>query len=289
MFRRRNIEPATTPSQHRTPSGWHRDEWQSYDSVAAEYEQRNVPRHEPAARDLVELTGIEPGQRVLDVGTGTGVAAAAALEATGPGGLVVGVDPSAPMLSLARVRATGARFVVGQALDLPFRDWRFDAVIANFVLSHFTRYETGLHDMLRVLRDGGRLGVTNWAGSEDEFGRAWREVAEGLVGRELYNDSVLRAIPWQQHFSDPVRLEEALERAGLRGVEVHDRRYRFEMTLEEYIAGQESRIVSRSLQRIMGDAIWERFRAQIREEFHRRFRDPIGDTRAVWIAVGRKA
>ena len=293
MFRRRNPGSAAPPGgeagRQRTPSGWHHDEWQSYDAVAPEYDRLITPQHEPAGRDLVELTGISAGQRVLDVGAGTGIATAAAVDAAGPEGFVVGLDPSASMLALARSRAAGSRLVVGEALDLPFKTERFDAVIANFVVSHFTQYETGLHDMVRVLRRDGRMGVSNWGGPEDEFGRTWRETAEALIGKELYRDAVRRAIPWQERFGTPGRLEEALDRAGLRAVSVEKRRYRFEHRLDDYLEGQENRIVSRSLQRIMGDAIWERFRGQVRERFHERFRDPIGDTREVWFAVGKKA
>ncbi len=288
MFRRRKPTPVQPVPQQRTPSGWHQEDWQSYDHVAETYERVNAPRFSVPARDLVALAGVEPGHRVLDVGTGTGVAAAAAAEATGGEGLIVGLDPAPKMLGFARAKEAGIRWLVGEALDLPFVDGSFDRVLGNFVVSHFTRYETALFDMFRVLRPGGLLALSNWGAVEDEFGRTWRSVAESLVGKDLYRDAVRRGLPWQEHFSGPDRFADALHRAGLRQVRVEHREYRFEMTQESYLEGQETRMVARSLRRVMGDAIWERFRVQVRDDFRRRFADPIGDTRDVWFGLGRK-
>src|SRR5438874_2041401 len=79
--------------------------WQSYDSVAREYDRAWHPSFGPVARDLLELVALEPHEAMLDVGTGTGVVAAAAAERIASG-VVVGVDPSLPMLHLARDHTT---------------------------------------------------------------------------------------------------------------------------------------------------------------------------------------
>jgi hypothetical protein len=65
-------------------------------------------------------------------------------------------------------------------------------MLANFVLSHFTRYETALFDMVRVLRPGGRLGVTVWGAGQSEFSRMWQDVAESFVSKDLLSDAVRR-------------------------------------------------------------------------------------------------
>lgn len=85
------------------------------------------------AGDLVAAVRVRAGDRVLDVGTGTGPAAAAAAKVVGAEGMVVGVDPSLEMLGRLRGKAT-ARVAAARAPDLPFRTSCFDAVIANFVL-----------------------------------------------------------------------------------------------------------------------------------------------------------
>lgn len=227
------------------------------------------------------------GGRVLDVGTGTGVAALAATEAVGPTGLVVGIDPSVGMLAIARDKGL-TRVLGGAAVDLPFRDGIFDAVIASFVIFFFTRYDTALSDMVRVLRPGGRLGATTWGPRDDEFTRAWDEVAESFVGRDLLRDARKRAAPWEERFSDPSRLEEAFRGVGLRPVEVERREYRTTLTLDDYLTGRETTAIGRFVRHMLGETLWERFRDRISDTFRERFRDPIGDTRDVLIAVGTK-
>ncbi|MDQ3991117.1 MAG: methyltransferase domain-containing protein, partial [Actinomycetota bacterium] len=173
-------------------------------------------------------------------------------------------------------------------IDLPFPDATFDAVMANFVLSHFTRYETALFEMARVLRRGGRMGATAWASQEDEFTRVWREVAESFVGKDMLRDAVRRGCPWEERFADPRGLRDALRGAGIRPVEVEHREYRFTTTLEDHLAGRETGAIARFMRQMLGEALWERFRQRVREEFAGRFPDRIGDTRDVLIATGPK-
>lgn len=278
---RRRAEAPSRPQASRVP------DWRSFDAVAETYARVRAPWHEPPAADLVAEVGPPAGGRVLDVGTGTGVAARAALAALGPDGIVVGIDPSMGMLRRARVQGLSGA-VAARAVDLPFRDGTFDAVMANFVIAFFTRYDTGLFDMVRVLRSGGKLGVTAWAGRDDEFTRTWKEVAEAFATKDMLRDAARKAVPWEERFSDPNRLEETLRDATLRNVEVQRRQYRYTASIDDYLAGRESSALGRFLRDMLGDTLWERFRERATEEFRRRFSDPIGDTNDVLIAVGVK-
>jgi ubiquinone/menaquinone biosynthesis C-methylase UbiE len=277
MFRRRTEAP-------RRPA---RPDWRSYDSVAEAYDRVRTPVHEGPARALVEAVGPPQGGKLLDVGTGPGIAALIAEEAVGPDGLVVGSDVSLPMLEFAR-RNGLTRAVAATAIDLPFGDATFDAVTASFVIFFFTRYETALFDMTRVLRPGGRLGVTTWGQNEDEFRRAWRELAESYGGRRMLDDALRRVAPWEARFSRPEPLMEALQGAGLRAITVDRATFRVTQSQEDYLVGRETSAVGRFLQGMLGESLWERFRSQARETFGARFPDPIGDTSEVLIAVGSK-
>jgi ubiquinone/menaquinone biosynthesis C-methylase UbiE len=265
------------------------NEWRSYDGVAETYERVHAPRMAEPARDLIELAGSPSGGRILDVGTGTGVAAAIARESMGTDGLVVGVDVSLGMLGVAAVARPSLRLAAASAIDLPFRDGTFEVVVANFVLSHFTRYETALHDITRVLRPGGRLAVSAWAERDtDDLQRTWLELVEGVVGQEMLGDAHAQAVPWGDRFTDRGALEEALIGAGLRRVRTELREYHFVYALDEYVEGLETWSTGRFVRSMLGDASWEGFRRQAREVFEERFADPVNDFRRVWHAVGTK-
>jgi ubiquinone/menaquinone biosynthesis C-methylase UbiE len=236
----------------------------------------------------VDLANIGPGARVLDVGTGTGAVARAASTAAGAEGLVIGVDASMPMLAQARAQGGAPTYAAAEAIDLPFRDQAFGAVLSGFVLPHFTRYETALFDMLRVLATGGTFGVSTWGPSEDEFQRAWREICEQYVEHEVLRDAMATAVPWEERFADPERLKMALHDAGVRDILISRRQYRFQMTTEDYLAGRESAASGRFLRQMLGEEMWERLQARAREVFAERFDERFYDFRDVNMAVGFK-
>lgn len=104
-------------------------------------------------RQALRRAGLAPGMQVLDIATGTGLVAREALAVVGPAGRVVGLDPSAGMLSeagklpIARVRALGER--------LPFRDASFDFASMGFALRHVADLGALFSEMRRVLKPGG--------------------------------------------------------------------------------------------------------------------------------------
>lgn len=262
-------------------------DWRTYDGVAEAYERAQAPRLALPARDLVAFAGVAPGARVLDVGTGTGVAAEAARE-TGAG-LVAGVDASPEMLSVARRARPGVALAAAEALDLPFRDGTFDLVLANFVITHFKKWDTALFELIRVLKHGGRLAVSAWAAEpEDEFQRAWRELIESVVGREMLRGAMKDAVPWEEHFGDPRRLETSLRDARLRSVTVERREYRFRLSVEDYLVGRETSTSGRFVRGMLGDRSYPAFRERAMKSFADRFGDHVGDYRRVLLAVGTK-
>ena len=264
------------------------NDWRSYDDVAETYERVNAPRFAAPGRDLVALAAPPAGGRILDVGTGTGVVAEAAAEAVGPEGMAVGVDVSLSMMNAGRGRRSLPHFVAGEAIDLPFRGGTFDAVAGNFVVAHFTRAETALFDMLRVLRPGGRLALSSWPAGEDELEKTWRSLVQEVVQEELLRDVELRAAPGRERFGKRESIEETLIDAGLRHVRTEQREYRFVFTVEEYVAGRSTWAVGRFVREMLGPQRFEDFLARTRGVFAEHFADPLHDFRDVWLAVGTK-
>jgi ubiquinone/menaquinone biosynthesis C-methylase UbiE len=260
-------------------------DWRRYDDIAETYERVHAPRIAEPARDLVAFADVQSGRRVLDVGTGTGVAGAAA---SGAGGDVVGVDPSLGMLRVARVRRPALPVAAAEAIDLPFRDGTFEIVVGNFVLAHFTKYQTALHDLVRVVRSGGRIALSAWADPEDDLNRTWLELVHAVVPREVLEPALAQAIPWRERFRDRGAIEEALLDAGLRHVRTEVRPYRFRFTLEEYVDGLTTWATGRFVRSMLGDAGVSAFLERVRGVFAERFADPVNDFREVMFAVGVK-
>ncbi len=111
-------------------------------------------------RAAVSASDVSMEGRVLDVGTGTGDLALEFLRRRGFRGRVVGLDFAQPMLERARAKTRGAanaRFILGDASRLPFRDGAFDVVSAAFAARNFADLPAALASCRRVLRPGGRL------------------------------------------------------------------------------------------------------------------------------------
>lgn len=120
--------------------------------------------HRAWKRQAMELCALRPGERVLDVATGTGDLAFLEAAAVGPEGEVVAVDFSEGMLQVARRRQRGAvDFQEGDATDLPFADASFDVVTIGFGLRNVADRAQALREFRRVLRPGGRLMVLDFS------------------------------------------------------------------------------------------------------------------------------
>jgi SAM-dependent methyltransferase len=118
---------------------------------------------EKASHAVVERLGIEPGQDMLDVATGTGNAA---IPAAQRGAKVVGLDLVPELLEVARGRAAEAGvevdFVEGDAEALPFDDASFDRVSSVFGVMFAPRHQQAADELMRVARPGARIAVAGW-------------------------------------------------------------------------------------------------------------------------------
>ncbi len=264
------------------------NDWRSYDGVAETYERVHADHMALPARDLVALAEPPAGARVLDVGTGTGVALAAALDALGGEGIAVGVDLALGMLREGHRARPALRLSAADAVDLPFRDRAFDLVTANFVIHHFQDPRGALFDMLRVLKPGGRLAVSTWTDGKDDLTDTWRELLLEVVEEELLDDVMGQAVPGRDRFADREKLEETLLDAGLRHVRTDKREYRFDYALDDFVEGMGTISSGRFAREMLGPEGWPSFMERARSVYRERFADPLNDFESVWLAVGTK-
>lgn len=135
------------------------------------YRQEIDRRIATVVEHVIARARLEPGQRVLDVGTGTGSVAARAAPLVAPGGTVIGIDISPRMLALARRRAAGlgldnVGLLQGRAEAIPAGDGAFDALLASLSLMYAIDRAGAARECARVLRPGGRFVAAVWAGPE---------------------------------------------------------------------------------------------------------------------------
>ncbi len=113
------------------------------------------------AKGLIDLAGGRRGDRVLDVGCGTGLLTAE-LAAVAGGDHVAAIDPSEPFVDACRRRVPAADVRVAAAESLPFPDSSFDAVLSQLVVNFMTDPHGGVAEMRRVVRAGGVVAACVW-------------------------------------------------------------------------------------------------------------------------------
>jgi demethylmenaquinone methyltransferase / 2-methoxy-6-polyprenyl-1,4-benzoquinol methylase len=208
-----------------------------FDRIAGVYDLLNTVMtaglHHRWRTRAAKLARLTPGDRALDVATGTGDLALELARAVAPHGEVVGSDFSHEMLNRARAKAGTApvRFEWADAMELPYEDASFAAATVGFGARNFDRLDRGLREMARVVRPGGRVVVleitTPTRAPLSWFYALWFDrlvpllgrLAAALLGARRGVAAAYEYLPSSvKRFPGPSELASAMERAGLRDV-----------------------------------------------------------------------
>src|SRR5215207_9677836 len=195
-----------------------------FDRIAGFYDAMNsvmtAGLHHRWRERAADLAALGPGDRALDVATGTGDLAIELARRVGRGGEVVGSDFSEPMLARAREKAPELRWEWGNALDLPYPDGEFAAATVGFGARNFSDLERGLAEMARVVRPGGRVVVleltTPTKPPLSTFFSIWFDRVVPLIGKLTGEEVAYDYLPKSvKRFPDPEGLAAEMQRAGL--------------------------------------------------------------------------
>ena len=145
----------------------------------------------------VAVADLRPGETVLDLGSGGGIDVLLSARRVGPDGFVYGVDMTEEMLDLARANAAKAgaanvAFLAGTIEDLPLPDSSVDVVISNCVINLSADKPRVLAQMFRVLRPGGRVGVSDVV-AEDQL------TADDRAARGSFSGCIAGALSKQEY------------------------------------------------------------------------------------------
>jgi SAM-dependent methyltransferase len=201
------------------------------------YESYMVPTlFAPCARILIKVADPKPGERVLDVGCGTGIVAREVASRVRATDAVTGVDLSANMLVVARAVAARERLTVewreGNAEQLPFHDGAFDLVLCQFALMFVADKAAALAELRRVVTPSGRVLISVWQGLDRHpFYQTLHKVIQQRLGMSALQEIFA--------LGDADALRGLALAAGFRGVDIKP----FSLTArfpnpEAFIAGE---------------------------------------------------
>lgn len=259
-----------------------------YGAFSDDYEETLVPhRFHAPGRDLLAMLQPRGAGRMLDLGTGTGVMLDLCVEAGGPFELTIGVDPSVEMLRVARSKGH-AHLTVAKAPGLPYAEGAFDAVTANFVLSHLFFIEDALRDVLRVLKPGGQLAVSSWGQVQDRYRDAWLEVVGEFIDLEVINKVSAKAMPNESPFESLKTFKQLLVGFGLTVTAAHVETYEKTENATQFINIRSSMVPARIMARHLGETGWRRFQDRVLEKMSRDFDEPFVYSTPVNMITCRK-
>ena len=220
------------------------------------------------------------GERILDIGCGTGLSSVQLAEAVGPTGLVVGCDIAPTMITAARERGAGIEQLSFEVLDAQrdqlAPDGPFDAVYSRFGVMFFSEPETAFANIGAATRPGGRIAFACW---QHESKNDWINIPAGIM-REFTPDPVFppAGAPGPFAFSDPDRIRGVLAAGGWLDVDVEA------CTAPTVMGGGEG--LDAALAQTMGTSVAQIMRDQVDDATFERASAAVRDVLAAHLVDG---
>ncbi|GMQ60665.1 hypothetical protein AN1V17_50660 [Vallitalea sediminicola] len=192
-----------------------------FNRVAANYESIGPKYFSYFGKKLVKHAKVNEGATLLDVACGKGASLFPAINSVGEKGQVIGIDFSQEMVKETQSLICGqglcnAKLIQMDSEKLDFIDNSFDNVLCGLSTSFFTNSLSAVDEMYRVLKDGGRVGLSTWKNRE-------KKGVLGKVYTKLFpqgQDKNLNDIPSRPDFGSVDGIETILKNAGFKNIEI---------------------------------------------------------------------
>ena len=284
----------TEPTSRQVPNAGQLEQWAREGEQWVAEAGRYDTMLEPFGQAVLAAASLSPGERVADVGCGNGALTIDAARRVGPTGMAVGIDISAPMLDLARRRATQAgvdnvEFVEADAQVRRFGGGGLDAVLSRFGVMFFDDPEAAFANLAGALRPGGRLAFACW---QDLFQNEWMLVPGAAAAQHVGLPEMEPGAPGPFALADADRVAHLLASARFQDVSLESiaRPMRTGSDIDDTVAFFESTDIAR---RLMADASPDKIAAAL--DAVREALIPYADDEGVvlngtaWLVTARKS